>query len=95
MVTFKFNTVKFAILELRKHKRMTNTENYIINENGSTSLFSRICLTENDQGVLLNYSVLPRTEFARVWPANGTLHRLLLVESLGLCEKDFSGEAIS
>ena len=49
----------------------------------------------NDQGVLLNYSVLPRTEFARVWPAIGTLYRLLLVESLGLCEKDCSSEAIS
>ena len=45
--------------------------------------------------MLLNYSVLPRIEFARVWPANGTLYRLLLVESMGLCEKDCSSEAIS
>ena len=33
--TFKFNSVKFYILDLRKHKHVTN-KTYIINENGRT-----------------------------------------------------------
>ena len=59
-----------------------------------------ICLSENDQylqvGVLLKYIFIHGMNL-RVYgrPANDTFHRLLLVESMGLCEKECSSEAIS
>ena len=70
--TFKFNTVKFAILDLRKHKHMTNKNMQLVKRLNISVLKDLICLSGNDYlqiGVLLKYSNHSRTEFARVWPA--------------------------
>ena len=94
--TFKFNTVKFVILGLRKHKRITN-KIYNWWKRLNVSVLNWESHLPEWKWLLCCWSTVFIHELnLRVYcrPANDTLHRLLLVKSMGVCEKDCSSKAL-